>query len=115
MQFVKASDNPAVVERPDQQPIDLPVVEGHVYQVTFFMRCLSGTGSGRCSTSGNAHYQGDFEVSADYKKITWEFTAAGGETGLSFDLGAKANTYFIDNVKVIDTQEVFEDPNAVWI
>jgi endo-1,4-beta-xylanase len=113
MQFVNASDNPGGQWKGQiNKQFDIPVVEGHVYQVTFFIRCLSGSGSGRCSTSGTAHYQGDFDVSADYKKITWEFTAAGGETGLCFDMGARANTYFVDNVKVIDTQEEFEDPNA---
>jgi len=113
MQFVNATDNPGSQWKGQiNKAFDVPVVEGHVYQVTFFIRCLSGTGSGRCSTSGDAHYQGDFEVTTDYKKITWEFTGIGGESGLCFDMGAVANTYFIDNVKVIDTQEEFEDPNA---
>jgi endo-1,4-beta-xylanase len=113
MQFVNATDNPGSQWKGQiNKGFDIQVVEGHVYQVTFFIRCLSGTGSGRCSTSGDAHYQEDFEVTTDYKKISWEFTGTGGESGLCFDMGAVANTYFIDNVKVIDTQEEFEDPGA---
>lgn len=100
LQFVNATDNPGSQWKGQ---INTPFVsstltEGEDYILSFYIRCKNGSGSGRCSTTGSAHYQGDFDVSTDYKKISWEFSADGGETGLCFDLGAKANTYYIDNV-----------------
>ncbi len=76
------------------------IIADNEYRATFYIRSKAGSGSGRCSTTGKSHYQGDFNVSEEYTKITWIWVAEGGETGLCFDLGAVANTYYIDNVKV---------------
>jgi GH35 family endo-1,4-beta-xylanase len=69
------------------------------YTISFMIRS-EGTGSVRCSTSGDAHYQGDQTTSTTWSLISWEITATGGETGLNFDLGQVAGTYYIDNVVV---------------
>lgn len=68
--------------------------------VSFWIKCKEGTGSVRCSTVGNAHYQGDQTVTTEWKQITWSLTAGGEITGLNFDLAAVANTYYIDDVVV---------------
>lgn len=69
------------------------------YTISFMIRS-EATGSVRCSTSGDAHYQGDQTTSPTWSLISWEITATGGETGLNFDLGQAAGTYYIDNVVV---------------
>jgi len=70
------------------------------YQLTFYIRS-EAEGSARCSTSGDAaHYQSDVTTTTDWQKVTWNFVANGSETGLNFDLGAVAGTYYIDNVEL---------------
>jgi GH35 family endo-1,4-beta-xylanase len=62
-------------------------------------------GSVRCSTTGDAgvpQYQADHATSATWSPVTWQITTIGGETGLNFDLGLIAGTYYIDNVVVTD-------------
>lgn len=78
---------------------------GKSYQITLYIRCKSGSGTGRCSTSGNAQYQGDFSVTTEYQKIVWPITGTGAEDGLNIDLGAAANTYYIDDVTVTVVEE----------
>lgn len=84
------------------------------YALTFWIRS-EAPGSGRCSTTGNAQYQGDFNTSTDWTKITWQIVAKGGENGFCFDMGASAGTYYIDDVsftEVIDTGGNEEDPEV---
>lgn len=69
------------------------------YIVSYFVRS-DVAGSVRCSTTGTAHYQGDQATDLTWKQISWEITSDGTETGLNFDLGLIAATYYIDNVVV---------------
>ncbi|TDW52810.1 carbohydrate binding protein [Flavobacterium sp. 270] len=72
------------------------------YTVSYMIRS-EATGSVRCSTTGTtAHYQGDQATSTTWKLVEWKFTGNGTETGLNFDLGGTAGTYYIDNVLVTD-------------
>lgn len=76
------------------------LVSGKEYTISYMIRSES-TGSVRCSTSGTtAHYQGDQATSTTWKAVEWKFTGNGTETGLNFDLGGIAGTYYIDNVVV---------------
>ncbi|KAA6331249.1 Endo-beta-1 4-xylanase Xyn10C [termite gut metagenome] len=75
------------------------------YKISYWI-CSDATGSVRCSTSGKADYQGDQSTSDTWKEIIWNITAIGGETGLNFDLGAKAGTYYIDDVIVQEVKPV---------
>ncbi|KAA6320367.1 hypothetical protein EZS27_029852, partial [termite gut metagenome] len=77
---------------------------GKDYRISYWIRS-EAAGSVRCSTSGADNYQGDQSTSDTWKEITWTITAIGGETGLNFDLGAKAGTYYIDDVLVVDLEE----------
>ena len=76
------------------------LVLGTLYTISFMVRS-DAAGSIRCSTSGtSASYQGDQTTSNVWTKVEWKLTAKGGETGLNFDLGLKAGTYYIDDVLV---------------
>ncbi|WP_264537907.1 endo-1,4-beta-xylanase [Flavobacterium sp. N1736] len=77
------------------------LTSGKEYTVSYMIRS-EAAGSVRCSTtpSTNAHYQGDQTTSTTWKLIEWKFTGNGTETGLNFDLGGTAGTYYIDNVVV---------------
>ncbi|WP_343697060.1 endo-1,4-beta-xylanase [Flavobacterium sp.] len=78
------------------------MTSGKEYTISFMIRS-EATGSVRCSTTGTtAHYQGDQATSPTWKLIEWKFTGNGTETGLNFDLGGTAGTYYIDNVSVTD-------------
>lgn len=77
------------------------ISEGTKFYVSYYIKCKEGEGSVRCSTTGNAHYQGDQVVTSAWKRVEWTIEAAGGDIeGLNFDLGAMANTYYIDDVVV---------------
>lgn len=73
---------------------------GKDYTISYMIKS-EATGSVRCSTTGaTAHYQGDQATSTTWKLVEWKFTGNGTETGLNFDLGGTAGTYYIDNVVV---------------
>lgn len=76
------------------------------YKVSFWIKSLSGTGSGRLSTQPTAQYQSDFTTTSDWKQITWTFTAKDAQTRILFDMGGVADTYFIDDVTVRDATPV---------
>ena len=76
------------------------ISSGTTFYVTFYIKCESGTGSIRCSTSGHAQYQGDQNVTTEWEKIVWEVTAEGDIDGLCLDMAHTANTYYIDDVEV---------------
>lgn len=70
------------------------------YTISYMIRS-EAAGSVRCSTTGtSAHYQGDQATSTTWKLVEWKFKGNGTETGLNFDLGGAAGTYYIDNVVV---------------
>jgi len=76
------------------------ISSGTTFYVTFYIKCESGTGSIRCSTTGHAQYQGDQNVTTEWQKIVWEVTAEGNIDGLCLDMAHTANTYYIDDVEV---------------
>lgn len=72
------------------------------YTISYMIRS-EATGSVRCSTTGtSANYQGDQATSPTWKLVEWKIKSNGTETGLNFDLGGAAGTYYIDNVSVTD-------------
>ncbi|MFH6997440.1 endo-1,4-beta-xylanase [Flavobacterium sp. FlaQc-57] len=76
------------------------MTSGKDYTISYMIKS-DATGSVRCSTTGTtAHYQGDQATSTTWKLVEWKFTGNGTETGLNFDLGGTAGTYYIDNVVV---------------
>lgn len=84
---------------------------GKDYTISYMIRS-EATGSVRCSTSGTtARYQGDQATSPTWKLVEWKFNANGTESGLNFDLGGTAGTYYIDNV-VVTSGESTGGPTA---
>ncbi|MCQ2192485.1 MAG: carbohydrate-binding protein [Paludibacteraceae bacterium] len=77
-----------------------PLPEGAV-NISYAIKCKTGTGTMRASIAGVGHYEADQSITTTFKTVNWSFNAKGGETGLCFDLGAVANTYIIDDVKVM--------------
>ncbi|GEO11320.1 hypothetical protein SAE01_38160 [Segetibacter aerophilus] len=76
------------------------------YKVSFWIKAASAGGSGRLSTLPTAQYQNDFNVTTDWSQITWTFSARDAQSRISLDMGAVANTYFIDDVTVTDASSV---------
>lgn len=76
------------------------------YKVSFWIKSLSDTGSGRLSTQPTAQYQSDFATTSGWKQITWTFQAKDAQTRILFDMGGVADTYFIDDVTVVDATPV---------
>lgn len=104
MKVVNATSTPSDQWRTQIQSLfTTTLTAGNKYTVSFMIKS-EATGSVRCSTtpSSLASYQGDQSTSTAWKLVEWKITAKGGETGLSFDLGAAAGTYYIDNIKVTD-------------
>lgn len=88
------------------------LTSGKEYTISYMIRS-EATGSVRCSTSGtSAHYQGDQATSPTWKLVEWKFTGNGTETGLNFDLGGTAGTYYIDNVLVTSGETAGGGPTA---
>lgn len=104
LQVVNANDN-AGGEWKTQIHADFTekLAADQAYTVSYFIRS-NVPGSARCSTSGNAKYQGGQATTTTWTQVTWEVTGTGAETGLNFDLGLKAATYYIDNVVVTPKQ-----------
>jgi endo-1,4-beta-xylanase len=78
-----------------------------VYKVTFWVKAnAAATGAIRLSTQnstgGNASYEGDQDVTTAFNQYTWTFTAQDTQTRIMLDLGQKANTYWFDDITVVD-------------
>ncbi|MEL1252299.1 endo-1,4-beta-xylanase [Flavobacterium sp. DGU38] len=114
MKVVNATSTPSDQWRTQiQSTFTSTLSAGKKYTIAFMIKS-EATGSIRCSTtpSSLASYQGDQSTSPTWKLIEWKITAKGGETGLSFDLGGQAGTYYIDNVTVTDDAAGTGGPTA---
>lgn len=88
-----------------------PIPTETVFYVSYYIKTKEGVGSVRCSTTGNAHYQGNTEVTPVWTRVEWQVTAGGDVDGLNFDLGLLAGTYYIDDV-VVSTDPFTSEPAA---
>ena len=101
MQVVNATDNTGNQWKVQIHANLLEIIpEGTKFYVSYYIKCASGSGSVRCSTTGKAHYQGDQTVGTSWQRIEWTIDAGGDIEGLNFDLAQVANTYYIDDVVV---------------
>ncbi|WP_028297677.1 endo-1,4-beta-xylanase [Olivibacter sitiensis] len=73
---------------------------GESYTVSLQIRAESPGGVMRMSTQPNALYQGDQNVPTTWSQISWTFEANTSATQIVLDMGLKANTYFVDDVRV---------------
>jgi endo-1,4-beta-xylanase len=78
---------------------------GKTYNMTFFIKSSTNGGQMRISTGGTgstAQYSGNYSTSTDWVQKTYSFTANPPLTRVLIDIGSKTNTYFIDNIQVVD-------------
>lgn len=76
---------------------------GKDYVVSYWAKAGTANGSIRLSTGPEQpQYQPDQTIGTSYRQITWNFTAKLSATTILFDMGAVANTYYIDDVSVKD-------------
>ena len=103
MKVVNATSTPADQWRTQiQAAFSTKMTLDKDYTISYMIRS-EAAGSVRCSTTGtSARYQGDQTTSTTWKLVEWKFKSNGTETGLNFDLGGSAGTYYIDNVSVTE-------------
>lgn len=96
------ADNPGGQWRVQLASDPVPTNVNTAYRVSFWIKSLAAGGSGRLSTQPTAQYQADFETGTDWTQVTWTFTARDAQTRILLDMGARANTYLIDDVELVD-------------
>ena len=84
---------------------------GTSYKVSYYVKAANAASAAiRFSTQndagGGANYQGDQNVTTGYSLVEWTFVANSAQTRILMDLGAKANTYFFDDITVTDATVV---------
>jgi endo-1,4-beta-xylanase len=84
------------------------IIEGHSYNVSFWIKAVDGGGKGRISTVnanqlGN-QYWADFNVGSAWEQIVYNNLTAGSNTlQLAFDMGYVADKiYYIDDIIIQD-------------
>ena len=83
-------------------------ISGHKYTVSFWVRAANAGGSEQIefqydAPSGTgAQYSGNMNNSTTWAQVSFSFTATGTTARLVFDMGQVANTYYIDDVNIID-------------
>ncbi|MDR6562814.1 MULTISPECIES: endo-1,4-beta-xylanase [unclassified Arcicella] len=100
--IVTADGNPWNVQMASDE---FATTVGKTYNMTFFIKSAVAGGQMRISTGGTgstAQYSGNYSTSTDWVQKTYSFTANGPMTRVLIDIGSKANTYFMDNVVVVD-------------
>lgn len=102
MKAIVAADNPNGQWRVQLASDLMNTTIGVDYRVTFYIKAAAPGGTIRLSTAPSAQYQGDQNVGTDWAPISWTFKAQDAQTRIVFDIGAKANTYFVDDITVVD-------------
>ncbi|MBN8837975.1 MAG: endo-1,4-beta-xylanase [Sphingobacteriia bacterium] len=76
---------------------------GKQYTISYWVKAASAGGSIRLSTGPSAaQYQGDQTIGTAWQQVSWTITATLSSTSFLFDMGQVANTYYIDDVNVVD-------------
>ncbi|TKB96608.1 endo-1,4-beta-xylanase [Pedobacter cryotolerans] len=84
----------------------MPTKVGVRYKFSFYIKAAAPAGRMRVSTGPSAQYQGDQTIGTDWQLINYEFEARDANTRVLLDLGAVANTYFIDDATFVDATPV---------
>lgn len=105
------ADNPGGEWRVQIASALFPTEVGKNYKVTYWVKAANpGTAAIRLSTQNsagqNASYQGNQNVSTSYVMQEFTFAAKDAQTRILLDLGAKANTYFFDDITIADASIV---------
>lgn len=86
-----------------QAKIDFPnLVDGQNYRAEIWVKSSISNGSIQMQLQPNSggQYSGDREVGLSWTQLTWDFTADDDDTSFFIDFGAKAATYYVDNVSL---------------
>jgi endo-1,4-beta-xylanase len=87
---------------------------GDQHTISYWVKAAAAGGSIRLSTQnaagGGAQYQGDQSIGTSWQEVRWNITANSAQTRFFFDMGAAANTYFIDDVNVTGLVVANTDP-----
>jgi endo-1,4-beta-xylanase len=90
---------------------------GTQYTISYWVKAAVAGGSIRLSTQnpsgGGAQYQGDQAIGTTWQQVRWNITANSAQTRFFFDMGAAANTYFIDDVVVTGLVIANTDPAQI--
>ena len=96
--MVETSGNPFDVQLVSDP---VPTVIGQSYTFTIYVRAETTGTEIRFSTNPNALYSANYVVTNDWTQLSWTFTANDTATRMVLDLGAQANTYFLDNMEMV--------------
>lgn len=97
--IVAADGNPWSV----QMVSDLiPTIVGETYTFKVYVKAVVAGTSIRFSTNPSAMYSGNYTVTTDWTQLRWTFTANEPQTRMVLDLGANANTYFLDDMEMLE-------------
>ena len=102
MKVVNPQENPGGHWRVQVASQLFPTTSGSQYVISYWVKAAAAGGAIRMSTQdqnfGNAQYQGDQNIGTNWQQVSWTITANSSQTRFLFDMGLKANTYFIDDV-----------------
>lgn len=73
---------------------------GTSYTMTFYIKAAQAGGKMRISTGTTAQYSADYATTTSWAPYTFTFAAKDAQTRVLIDIGAIANTYFVDDVSV---------------
>ena len=74
----------------------------YIYKITFWIKAATEGGKMRVSTGPTASYSSDFTTSTSWTQQEYSFTAKEAQSRILFDLGSTPNTYYIDDVTVVN-------------
>jgi GH35 family endo-1,4-beta-xylanase len=76
---------------------------GSTYIFSAYVKAdAAGSGAIRFSTTPNAKYSGDYNVTTGYTLVTWTFVANAAKTRIVLDLGANVNNYYLDDLSLVE-------------
>jgi endo-1,4-beta-xylanase len=98
--LVAASGNPWSIQLASDE---INTTTGTTYRISFWIKSATTGGKMRISTQGGGdNYLSDNNTTTDWAQVTQTFAAKGTKTRVLFDIGSTANTYFVDDVSVVD-------------
>jgi endo-1,4-beta-xylanase len=78
----------------------IPVKSGTSYKVRFYAKAANAGGQFRLSNMPAAQYSGNYSITTSWAPYEWTFTSNDVSKKIVFDMGAVANTYYVDSVSV---------------
>lgn len=80
----------------------IPTIIGQSYTFKIYVKALNSGTTVRFSTNPSSLYSSNYTVSTSWTQFSWTFTANATQTRICLDMGAKANTYFLDDMEMLE-------------